>query len=141
MKERMRESFSTPESQASPPPFQQTISREAAAKDTRDLVARLTLEQAGLDEATIQSVAEATGKSADAVRAELQMLRLEKRIKELEARPIASQNPVFAGKSGGLLTFLHSLTGQGGIAGQLFLVCLGISAIVFFVFLGIAMIH
>lgn len=137
----MNQSFTSQEGQTSPPPFQTSVSRESAAKDTRDLVTRLTLEQAGLDDATVQSVAEATGKSVDVVRSELQILRLEKRVAELEARPAASANQIYTGRGGAFFSFLHQLGGTGGIAGQIVLVCLGISAIVFAVFLGIAMIH
>ncbi len=134
----MRQTYTT-DTGPKPPVFHPQDPSSNTSADTRELVSRLAFDQPGFDELTLKSVAEATGKSIDTVRSELQILRLERRITELESRPTVAATPDYVGRKGNVFVFLHSLR-DAGFAGQIFMVCIGISAIIFAIFLGIAMI-
>lgn len=111
----MQQSFETP----TPP---SSTSQASASAETKELVMRLTMASATGDDAMVKSVAEATGRSADVVRAELAVIRLEHRVKELETRPVQPTQAV-RGNQGGFVGLMLGLrdAGPGGVAVMVFI--------------------
>lgn len=87
-----------------------------------------------MDDATVNSVAEATGKSPELVRAQLDLIRLEKRVNQLESRPTSYQP---SGQNW-LVNIVYGLK-NAVPGGMVMLVFLGIAIVTASLFLSIGL--